>query len=184
MEDKTRILESMAYFHSLIQDEVSGGVPADRIVIGGFSQGGAMSILSGLTAPAKIAGIVGLSSWLLLHNTFTDYLPEGRSNMKTPILMGHGDSDPLVLYKLGEASAKMLMDRGCDVTLKTYRYVAQAFAHPVWNPLLANLTRGAWNIPPAWRSWTTWKPSSERGCRQSRRRANDESDEITATECC
>ena len=70
-EDKNGILASRDYFHSLIQEEIAAGIPADRIVLGGFSQGGAMSIFSGLTAPVKIGGIVGLSSWLLLNRAFS-----------------------------------------------------------------------------------------------------------------
>lgn len=120
-EDKAGILESMALFHSLIKDEISGGIPADRIVLGGFSQGGAMSILSGVTAPVKIGGIVGLSSWLLLQQTFKEHIPQGNPNQQTPILMGHGDSDPMVRYQLGQATRKILADTGYDVTLKTYR---------------------------------------------------------------
>ena len=69
-EDAAGILQSRDYLHSLIQDEISAGIPADRIVMGGFSQGGAMSIFAGLTGPVKIGGVIGLSSWLLLKQTF------------------------------------------------------------------------------------------------------------------
>ncbi len=119
-EDAAGILASRDYFHSLIQDEIAAGISADRIVLGGFSQGGAMSILSGLTAPVKIGGIVGLSSWLLLSRTFMDHVPEGNLNKKTPILMGHGDRDPLVLYPLAQASENKLKELGYDVAFKTY----------------------------------------------------------------
>lgn len=120
-EDSAGITQSQAYFHGLIQDEISAGIPADRIVLGGFSQGGAMSIFSGLTAPVKIAGIVGLSSWLLLHQSFASHIPAGQFNKATPVLMGHGDADPLVKYSLGTDTVKVLKDLGYDVTLKTYR---------------------------------------------------------------
>lgn len=81
-----------------------------------------MSIFAGLSAPVKIAGIFGLSSWLLLHQTFTSYLTAaGDVNKATPVLMGHGDADPLVQYPLATQSAKVLQDLGFDVTLKTYR---------------------------------------------------------------
>jgi predicted esterase len=119
-EDAKGILASRDYFHSLIQDEIAGGIPADRIVLGGFSQGGAMSIFAGLTAPVKIGGIVGLSSWMLLNRTFKEYVPEGNLNKETPILMGHGDRDPLVLYRLAQQSEKRLKELGYDVAFKTY----------------------------------------------------------------
>ncbi|EQL00530.1 lysophospholipase [Ophiocordyceps sinensis CO18] len=119
-EDVAGILASRTYFHSLIQDEISAGIPADRIVLGGFSQGGAASILAGLTAPVKIAGIVALSSWLLLSQSFKDHVPEGDYNKATPIFMAHGDQDQLVRYELAKASAEALKSMGYDVTLKTY----------------------------------------------------------------
>ncbi|KAG5931336.1 hypothetical protein E4U53_001813 [Claviceps sorghi] len=119
-EDAPGILQSRDYFHGLIQQEINDGIPAERIVLGGFSQGGAMSIFAGLTAPFKIGGIVGLSSWLLLHQSFQKHIPEGNANKATPIFMGHGDRDPLVLYNLAKDSEKALKDMGYDVTFKTY----------------------------------------------------------------
>lgn len=115
------MLESRAYFHSLIQDEMSAGIPADRIVLGGFSQGGAMSILAGLGAPVKIAGIVALSSWLLLSRSFKEHVPDADPNKATPVLMAHGDRDPMVHYSLAQASVEALKRMGYNVTLKTYR---------------------------------------------------------------
>lgn len=81
-----------------------------------------MSIFAGLTAPVKIGGIVGLSSWLLLNQKFKECVPEGDINKDTPIFMGHGDRDPLVLYDLAQDSEKALKSMGYGVTFKTYRY--------------------------------------------------------------
>jgi predicted esterase len=123
-EDESGILQSRDYFHGLIQQEIKDGISADRIVLGGFSQGGAMSIFSGLTAPVKIGGIVGLSSWLLLNRKFKDYVSESNLNKDTPIFMGHGDRDPLVLYDLAKDSEEALKGLGHGVTFKTYRYAS------------------------------------------------------------
>ncbi|KAF3352931.1 Eukaryotic translation initiation factor 2A [Verticillium dahliae VDG1] len=71
-EDDAGVRVSTGYFHGLIQAEVDAGIPSDRIVLGGFSQGGAMALFPGLTAPVKLGGIVGLSCWLLLSNKFGD----------------------------------------------------------------------------------------------------------------
>lgn len=79
-----------------------------------------MSILAGLTCPTKLAGIIGLSSWLLLSSNFKELVPEGNFNKDTPILMYHGDSDPLVRTPLGLHSAEKLKELGYDVTWKTY----------------------------------------------------------------
>ncbi|PHH81972.1 hypothetical protein CDD82_7404 [Ophiocordyceps australis] len=121
IEDVDGVLESRTYLHSLIQAEVSDGIPSERVIVGGFSQGGAMSIFAGLTAPVKIGGIVGLSSWLLLASAFAQYRPDGDANKETPVLMGHGDGDPLVRYALAQMSERALKDMGYDVTFKTYR---------------------------------------------------------------
>lgn len=120
-EDTDGILKSQAYFHSLIQDEVSSGISSERIVLGGFSQGGAMSIFSGLTAPVKLGGIIGLSSWLLLNQMVKEHASKDNINRATPILMGQGTEDPLVRYDLAKESYKALQQYGYDITFKEYR---------------------------------------------------------------
>lgn len=119
-EDEKGIELTREYIYSLVQAEVAAGIPSDRIVVGGFSQGGAMSILAGLTAPFKLGGIVGLSSWLLLNKTFAERVPKDTLNRDTPVFMGHGDRDPLVLYPLAQASEKKLTELGYKVSFKTY----------------------------------------------------------------
>src|SRR4051812_10089009 len=104
MEDETGILVSQKYFHDLIQAEVDAGIAPERIVLGGFSQGGAMAILAGLTSKYKLGGLVGLSSWLMLSSKFKTLVPAGDPNKDTKIFMGHGDSDPLVLTVMGVES--------------------------------------------------------------------------------
>lgn len=69
-EDAEGIQRSAASVHSLIEDELKGGIPSHRILIGGFSQGGALSLYSSLTAPHKLAGVVALSCWLPLRDSF------------------------------------------------------------------------------------------------------------------
>ena len=96
------------------------GIPSDRIILGGFSQGGAMSLFAGITCPQKLAGIVGLSSYLLLEGQIRDYVPTENPNKQTPIFMGHGDVDPLVKTKWGMETAKRLQEWGWSVEIKTY----------------------------------------------------------------
>ncbi|KAF0324966.1 hypothetical protein GQ607_007859 [Colletotrichum asianum] len=119
-EDAPGILASNEYFHSLVQAEVDAGIPADRIVLGGFSQGGAMAIFSGLTGTHKVAGIVGLSCWLLLSERFASLVPADKPNQATPIFMGHGDADPLVRPELGALSMEALKKLGYDVSRTLY----------------------------------------------------------------
>lgn len=119
--DETGILKSQEYIHGLIKSEVSAGISSNRIVLGGFSQGGALAIFSGITATQKLGGIFGLSCYLLLHEKIKNYVPEGNINKDIPIFMGHGDSDPLVLPAWGQLSADLLRKEGWKVDLKMYR---------------------------------------------------------------
>ncbi|EHL00942.1 putative Acyl-protein thioesterase 1 [Glarea lozoyensis 74030] len=120
-QDEVGILRSRDYFHSLIKSEIDAGIPSGRIVLGGFSQGGAMSIFAGITSPFKLGGIFGLSSYLLLHNKMKELLPSENPNKSTPIFMGHGDSDPLVLPQWGQKTAEILKSEGWSVDLKMYK---------------------------------------------------------------
>ena len=80
-QDEDGMLKSVNLVHKLITDEVDSGIAADRIVVGGFSQGmhlsvkllisgAAISVLAGYSCERKLAGVVGLSGWLPLHNKF------------------------------------------------------------------------------------------------------------------
>lgn len=120
------MLVSRAYISGLIQAEIDNGVPADRIVLGGFSQGGAMSLFAGLTTPRKLAGIVGMSSYLPLDTKLPEFLAEGNHNQDTPILMCHGDADPVVPTSIGRSSAELLKKTGFDVTWKEYAGMAHS----------------------------------------------------------
>lgn len=128
-EDAEGIKASADYLNSLIQKEIDAGIPADRIVLGGFSQGGAMSIYTGLMAKVKLAGIVSMSGWLLLSKTFREALNAGpKMNHDTPILMCQGDSDPLVKPELSLLSYQVLNTIGLNVKHKVYPY---GVLHPI-----------------------------------------------------
>lgn len=69
-EDEEGIRRAAEMVHSLIAVEVAAGIPTKRIVLGGFSQGGALAIYSALTFPEPLAGVIALSAWLPLHQKF------------------------------------------------------------------------------------------------------------------
>lgn len=69
-EDENGIKRATTAIHSLIDNEVKEGIPSNRIVIGGFSQGGALALYSALTYNKPLAGVVALSCWLPLHKQF------------------------------------------------------------------------------------------------------------------
>lgn len=69
-EDEEGIRKAAEMVHSLVAEEVAAGIPTTRIVLGGFSQGGALAMYSALTFPEPLAGIIALSAWLPLHQKF------------------------------------------------------------------------------------------------------------------
>jgi len=69
-EDKDGMMESKHLISQIVEDEIKVGTPPHRILLGGFSQGGAMSLLVGLTGERKLAGLAILSSWLPLRSDF------------------------------------------------------------------------------------------------------------------
>lgn len=91
-----------------------------------------MSIFSGITCPSKLGGIFGLSCYLLLHNQIKEYIPKENANKETPIFMGHGDRDPLVLPQWGRKTAEILNEMGWKVDLKMYKYVILDIIGRVW----------------------------------------------------
>lgn len=117
-EDEAGIKEATALVHALIKTEVQAGIPAKRIVLGGFSQGGALALYSGLTLSEPLGGIVGFSCWLPLHKAFPDATKTPR---ETPVLQCHGDCDPVVPHKMGQLSASIVKAFMKDFTFQTYR---------------------------------------------------------------
>lgn len=125
-EDEAGVRATAAYLGELIQAEVDAGIPSERIVLGGFSQGGAMALYTGLTSGLRLGGIVGLSCWLVLSNKFTEEAEGRQVNKATKVFMGHGGSDGLVRTELGVMSAEGLRGLGYDVTLQIYPGMAHS----------------------------------------------------------
>lgn len=96
------------------------GIKSDRIVLGGFSQGGAMSLFTGLTSDVKIGGIFGLSCYVVLGDKFKEFIPKEFPNKDTPVFMGHGDVDSIVKYEYGVQSADALKAMGVSVDFRKY----------------------------------------------------------------
>ncbi|KAI8579892.1 hypothetical protein K450DRAFT_239591 [Umbelopsis ramanniana AG] len=118
VEDEKGMLSTVSTVNQLIRSEVDSGTPSNRIVLGGFSQGSAMSLLTGLTSEYKFAGIIGLSGWLPLHSKISAMASD--ANKKTPIFMGHGDIDPVVQFAYGSQSAAALKAKGYNVDFHSY----------------------------------------------------------------
>ncbi|KAI8051460.1 Phospholipase/carboxylesterase/thioesterase [Syncephalis plumigaleata] len=118
-EDDKGLLASLEKITKMVRDEMAKGIPSNRIVIGGFSQGSALALLTGMTFDYKLAGVISLSGYLPLRTKISTMMSE--ANRKTRIFMGHGDSDEVVLYKFATLSAQTLEKAGYPVTFKAYR---------------------------------------------------------------
>ncbi|KAG0199562.1 hypothetical protein BGX28_007215 [Mortierella sp. GBA30] len=119
-QDEKGMLESRQQLMQIVREQVDQrGIPANRIVIGGFSQGCVMGLLCGLTAEYKFAGIVSLSGYLPLHSKIMSMASD--ANRKTPIFWGHGDADQVVRYEYGLQSAELLKKNKYDCRFNTYR---------------------------------------------------------------
>jgi phospholipase/carboxylesterase len=116
--DQTGIVQSIAQVHALIDREIARGIPAHRIVLVGFSQGGAMAYSAGLTYPKTLAGVMALSAYLPAPALLT---PERRvANQHTPIMVIHGQYDDVVSVPLGQQAVTWLTEHDYQVTWQTY----------------------------------------------------------------
>lgn len=156
-EDESGILKSRDTIWGLIKAEVDKGIPAERVVVGGFSQGGAMAVLSGLTYSNRLGGIFGLSCYMLLSKKFESLVPADNPNKDTPVFMGHGGSDPLVRHQWAVATADKLKGWGYSVDLHTYKYVFIQSTSALAASAAADIDRraGVWSTRPPQRRLMT-----------------------------
>ncbi|PYH71076.1 palmitoyl-(protein) hydrolase [Aspergillus vadensis CBS 113365] len=120
-QDEPGVLRSREYFNTLIKEQIDKGIKPSRIVLGGFSQGGAMSLFAGLTSTEKLGGVFGLSCYLLLHDRIKNFIPENWPNKQTPFFIAHGEEDEVVKFDFGKQSAKMIQELGVqDVEFHSY----------------------------------------------------------------
>ncbi len=117
-QDEAGIAASAAMVEALIERETGRGVPPGRIVVAGFSQGAAMALHAGLRHRERLAGIVALSGYLLLHERLE--AEAAPANRDLPLFIGHGTQDPVVACAFGEQSARHLEALGWPVEWRTY----------------------------------------------------------------
>lgn len=113
-QDETGIKQTQQLIDQLIKKELALGIANKKIVLAGFSQGGAMALQCGLNFPQNLAGILVLSSFLML----TDKLE--KINKSSPIFMAHGEYDDVVPIKWGEFSRDKLNNLGCKIQWSSY----------------------------------------------------------------
>ncbi|KAF9575563.1 hypothetical protein EC968_002499 [Mortierella alpina] len=118
-QDERGLLSSQQQVMQTIREEVEKNkIPANRIVIGGFSQGCALALLTALTSELKFAGVIALSGYMPLHSKIMSMA--ANANKKTPIFFGHGDADQVVKYEYGQQTSEFLQTHGYNVQFHTY----------------------------------------------------------------
>ena len=117
-EDFSGIQASADALTALIRAENARGIPTTRIVLAGFSQGGAMALHLATRFPEKLAGVIALSSYLPLAKEFAT--ERSSANLATPFFMAHGSQDPVVPFYLGDESRRVLEGTGYRVEWHSY----------------------------------------------------------------
>ena len=120
--DEDGIRQSGAILQGLIDKEIQRGIPANRIVVAGFSQGGAIAIHAALRCTEKLGGLMALSTYLPLPEFFDAEVVNNTelNNTDLPIFMAHGSFDPVLPMQLGQASYEQLSNAGFDVEWHEY----------------------------------------------------------------
>lgn len=117
-QDETGMRASIASVETLIARENERGVPTSRILLAGFSQGGAIALSAGLRYADRLAGIIALSTYLPMQGSFAE--ERTATNAVAPIFWGHGTGDPIVPLTRGVGSRDLLQSLGYQVSWHTY----------------------------------------------------------------
>ena len=123
-EDLVGIRRSEDHLNSLVENEIKRGIASDKIVLAGFSQGGAIALHSATRYPKKLAGVLALSTYLPLKATLAKQAHA--ANLATPIFMAHGRADDIISLDRALASCLSLQENGFTVQWHEY-----AMAHSV-----------------------------------------------------
>jgi phospholipase/carboxylesterase len=117
-EDEVGLRASQRMVDDLIDEEVARGVPASRILLAGFSQGAAMTLMTGLRQSTRLAGLIALSGYLPLSQLLVSERNSG--NHDVPIFMAHGSYDPVVRIQRALQTRDLLIQLGYQVDWHTY----------------------------------------------------------------
>ncbi len=110
VQNREHVMESVAIVANLVQREHDRGIPTNRVLLAGFSQGGVVALEAGLASPRPLAGIMALSAPLVdVDGLLSRMSPEGRS---LPLFLGHGTEDEMVPVHLGRTLRQRLTDAG------------------------------------------------------------------------
>jgi len=130
--DATQLIASAEQVRLLVDREIDRGIPSDRIVIAGFSQGGAVAYQAALTYMQPLAGLLCMSTYFATRQTLTP----NSANRKLPIFICHGTADPMVPERMGRDALQDLTARDYPVEYKAY-----PMAHEVCAAQIADISR-------------------------------------------
>jgi len=131
-EDEAGIKTSQHYIDALIQTEIDRGISSDRIVLAGFSQGGAIALHTALRYPHKLAGVLALSTYLPLHTKLSTEAHAANKNI--PIFMAHGIFDDVISLDMSKLSRNLLQDHQYLINWHEY-----SMAHSVCGEEIADI---------------------------------------------
>ena len=134
-QDEAGIRQSQQALAQMIDQQVESGFAPERIVLAGFSQGGAIVLQTGLRYPQRLAGLMALSTYLPLADTLQ--AEKSPLNQNIPIFMAHGDSDPVVRPELAYLSRARLEQQGYALEWHEYR----AMQHGVNEQEIGDISR-------------------------------------------
>lgn len=117
-QDEKGILRAGEMVLAMIAREEARGVAPSRIVLAGFSQGGAVALYAALRFPHRLAGLIALSSYLLFPERLATEV--SAANRDLPVFLGHGTMDPVVPFAMGQASRAELQALGYPLTWREY----------------------------------------------------------------
>jgi phospholipase/carboxylesterase len=140
-EDVAGLSASAGLVRRLVAREVDRGLARERIVLAGFSQGGAVVLHAGLGAPGPLGGILGLSTYLPAADSLGAGGPVATD---VPVLLAHGTGDPVIPLVLAELSARALVARGVSVDWTTY-----PMGHEICLPEIAHINAWLRRFAPA-----------------------------------
>ncbi|MEO0478585.1 MAG: dienelactone hydrolase family protein [Planctomycetota bacterium] len=124
--DEAGIRRSASQVRDLIALENERGIPTERIVLAGFSQGGAIALFEGLRHEKALAGVMALSTYLVCEESLDD--ERTQQNAQVPIFQAHGTMDPMVPIERGQAARDALVGR--DYLVEWHEYPMQHAVHP------------------------------------------------------
>ncbi|MBN8797110.1 MAG: carboxylesterase [Stenotrophomonas nitritireducens] len=127
--DATGVAESVVQVEELIAREQARGIPLGRILLAGFSQGGAITLSAGLRRRQPLAGLIALSTYLPEVDAAAAQLAEGATAQ--PVFMAHGSGDPVIPVQIAEHSMQVLEQLGFGVEWHRYPMAHQVCAEEI-----------------------------------------------------